>query len=78
MAFLPCLNEAGNLTALVTEIINLKIHELHIAIIVDRSTDNTEIMADKLQRKIPHMVDVLHHQPPVAGRLPVKPLSLFV
>ncbi len=70
--FLPCLNEAGNLTALVTEIINLKIHELHIAIIVDRSTDNTEIMADKLQQKYPHMVDVLHHQPPssraIAGK----------
>lgn len=70
--FLPCLNEAGNLVAIVTEILNLKIPELHVAIIVDRSTDNTEALADSLQKTYPGLVAVLHHQPPssraIAGK----------
>lgn len=70
--FLPCLNEADNLADLVTEIINLKISQLHVAIIVDHSTDKTEIIADKLRQKYPQLVEVLHHQPPssraIAGK----------
>lgn len=70
--FLPCLNEAGNLTALVNEIINLNISYLHVAIIVDQSTDNTEALADGLKKKYPGFVAVLHHQPPssraIAGK----------
>ena len=75
--FLPCLNEAGNLTDLVAEVINLNIPQLHIAIIVDRSTDNTEIIADNLQHQYSKIVAVLHHQPPSSRAMAGKAAFSF-
>ncbi len=75
--FLPCLNEAGNLVGIVTEILNLKIEKLHVAIVVDRSTDNTEALADSLQEKYPGLVAVLHHQPPSSRAIAGKAAFTF-
>ncbi|MCX6816761.1 MAG: glycosyltransferase [Candidatus Beckwithbacteria bacterium] len=62
--FLPCHNEEGNLADLVATILQLKIPNLHIAIIDDNSTDRTGEIADKLTVKFPKEISVLHRQPP--------------
>jgi len=69
--FLPCLNEADNLAPLVLEILKLKINHLHVLLVVDKSTDNTEAIADQLASRYPQ-VEVLHHQPPSSRALAGK------
>ena len=75
--FLPCLNEEENLTPIVKAILSLKIPRLHIALIVDQSTDRTEIIADKLAKNHPGRVEVLHRQPPASRALAGKDAFLF-
>lgn len=70
--FLPCLNEAGNLTAIVAAIQSQPISPLHILIVVDQSTDGTEQIAAKLQQQYPHQVIAWQHPCPssraIAGK----------
>ncbi len=70
--FLPCLNEAGNLAAIVAAIQKQPILPLHILIVVDQSTDGTEAAAAQLQRKYPRQVIAWQHPGPssraIAGK----------
>ena len=70
--FLPCLNEAGNLAAIVAAIQSQKISPLHILIVIDKSTDGTEKIAAKLQQKFPQQVIAWFHPAPssraIAGK----------
>lgn len=70
--FLPCLNEAGNLVAIITAIQKQNISDLQILIVVDQSTDGTEAVAIKLQHKYPHQVIAWQHPGPssraIAGK----------
>jgi len=75
--FLPCLNEAGNLVDIVEAILDLNTPHLQIALIVDKSTDKTEKIADSLKKKHPQKVDVLHRQPPASRALAGKDAFIF-
>jgi dolichol-phosphate mannosyltransferase len=75
--FLPCLNEEGNLKPIVKAILNLKIPQLHIALIVDKSTDKTETIADQLKNQYPQKIAVLHRQPPASRALAGKDAFMF-
>jgi len=70
--FLPCLNEEGNLKPIVKAILNLKIPQLHIALIVDKSIDKTEAIADQLKKQPSQKITVLHRQPPATRALAGK------
>ncbi len=75
--FLPCRNEAGNLTALVKEILALKVADLKVAIIDDNSTDDTGRIADDLVKKFPHKLAVLHRRLPAGRALAGRDAFLF-
>ena len=62
--FLPCYNEAENLEPLVKNILELKIPNLHIAVIDDDSTDGTGAIADSLRQNYPQLIEVLHRSLP--------------
>ncbi len=70
--FLPCLNEAGNLAAIVAAIQKQNITPLHILIVVDKSNDGTEAVATKLHRQHPNQVIAWQHPGPssraIAGK----------
>ena len=70
--FLPCLNEAGNLAAIVSAIQSQPISPLHILIVIDQSTDGTEAVAIKLQQQFPRQVIAWQHPGPssraIAGK----------
>jgi len=70
--FLPCLNEAGNLAEIVTAIQKQKVANLHILIVVDKSTDGTEEIAKKLANQFPSQVVSWQHPGPssraIAGK----------
>lgn len=70
--FLPCLNEAGNLTEIIAAIQSQLISSLHILIVIDQSTDGTEQIAAKLQEKYPRQVVAWQHPGPssraIAGK----------
>lgn len=70
--FLPCLNEAGNLAAIVAAIQKQTIPFLHILIVIDKSTDGTEAVAIKLQQQYPNQVIAWQHHGPssraIAGK----------
>lgn len=61
--FIPCHNEAGNVTPLTEAILALGIPNMHIAIINDASKDDTGTLADMLTAKYPQ-VRVVHRTPP--------------
>lgn len=62
--FLPCYNEAENLGPLIIDILELKVPNLHIAVINDSSTDETEAVADRLRQKYPQLIEVLRRNLP--------------
>lgn len=75
--FLPCHNEAGNLEFLVNDILKLKILNLHIAIIDDNSTDETNMIANRLCRQYPQLIEVLRRNPPRGRARAGKDAYLF-
>ena len=75
--FLPILNEEGNLKPIVKSILDLKVSNLHVALIVDKSTDNSEKNADQLKQKYPKFIDVLHRTPPASRALAGKDAFVF-
>lgn len=75
--FLPCHNEEGNLKPLARQILQLRISNLHIAIINDNSTDKTGRIADSLKKQYPLKMDVLHRQSPRGRARAGKDAFLF-
>lgn len=75
--FLPCYNEAENLEPLIKDILELKIPNLHIAVIDDNSTDGTGAIADGLQKSYPQLVEVLHRDLPRGRAKAGKDAYLF-
>jgi len=75
--FLPCLNEAGNLAAIVAVIQKQPIPFLHILIVVDKSTDGTEAVAAKLQQQYPNQVIAWQHSGPSSRAIAGKDAFMF-
>lgn len=61
--FIPCHNEAANLTSLIKKFPHSQLPPHKIIIINDNSTDNTGAIADRLAKKNKY-VTVLHRLPP--------------
>jgi dolichol-phosphate mannosyltransferase len=75
--FLPCYNEVDNLEPLTEEILQLKIPNLHIAIIDDNSTDGTGAIANSLVSRYPELVAVIHRELPRGRARAGKDAYLF-
>lgn len=57
---LPTFNEAENLGAIVAELLALDLEDLQILVVDDDSPDGTGALADRLAKRYPRQIEVMH------------------